>query len=484
MSQISKVGPVLPFDPQVPPERAFEYAGRQQARRTVLEALAAGWHAVIIGESGAGKTLLLRDLEHLLRAGGLDVRLGGPGEVASRPVGHGTVRLVDSADALDDTALRLLVLAGGMTVLAVLPPAAPRVRNLPVRVAAVGLPPLCPAEVEEFVASSLAEAGNPPDLFDTAAVAALASLSGGLPHLLNVLGRASLLRAKRDGSARVEARHVEAAAEAVRRGNDSGGTSTVAQADPEWNGALARADPVVLRRSPPLGALAVAACRSSSAPWWRRQAPLLVLPVLPLALAGWFVFPRALHRSGEEYGRAPPEGGAPALVATPTTGAAPATAAGAAAPIPRDPFPEVDRSLAASPLATDPAQPGRAAVHLGGGEALSKPGTFHGTTFNETLGRSGVLRIAVNRAGPGDLVTVRFAAHGGLIGAGQLAGRLSRDGRLVASGTLMMGQNPFATELEGTISGDVLTGTARYTRIIEPGVRPGSTRGSFRLTRG
>ncbi|MBY0329224.1 MAG: hypothetical protein K2X49_00965 [Acetobacteraceae bacterium] len=475
MSQISKVGPVLPFDPQVPPERAFEYAGRQQARRTVLEALAAGWHAAIIGESGAGKTLLLRDLERLLRAGGLDVRLGGPGEAAPRPVGHGTVRLVDSADALDDTALRLLVLAGGMTVLAVLPPAAPRVRNLPVRVAAVGLPPLCPAEVEEFVASTLAEAGNPPDLFDAAAVAALASLSGGLPHQLNVLGRASLLRARRDGSPRVEARHVEAAAEAERRGNDADGTSTMAQADP-----------VVLRRSPPQGALAVAARRSSSAPWWRRQAPLLVLPVLPLALAlaGWFVFPRALHLSGEEYGRAPSEGAAPALVATPTTGAAPATAAGTAAPIPRDPSPEVDRSRAASPLATDPAQPGRAAVHLGGGEAPSKPGTFHGTTFNETLGRSGVLRIAVNRAGPGDLVTVRFAAHGGLIGAGQLAGRLSRDGRLVASGTLMMGRNPFATELEGTISGDVLTGTARYTRIIEPGVRLGSTRGSFRLNRG
>ncbi|WP_426954297.1 hypothetical protein [Muricoccus radiodurans] len=89
----------------------------------------------------------------------------------------------------------------------------------------------------------------------------------------------------------------------------------------------------------------------------------------------------------------------------------------------------------------------------------------------------------MTRVGPDDAVVVRFDAYGGLIGAGQLTGWLSREGRLVASGTLMMGQNPFVTELEDLISRDQLVGDVLYTRVIEPGMRPSSTRGTFELTR-
>lgn len=114
---------------------------------------------------------------------------------------------------------------------------------------------------------------------------------------------------------------------------------------------------------------------------------------------------------------------------------------------------------------------------------MAKVGTFRGRTFNETLGRSGGLQLVVTRIGQGERVVVLFEAFRGLIGSGQLAGRLSTDGRLVASGTLMMGPNFFTTELDGTILADQLVGTVRYTRVVEPGARASNSHGSFRLLR-
>ena len=141
----------------------------------------------------------------------------------------------------------------------------------------------------------------------------------------------------------------------------------------------------------------------------------------------------------------------------------------------------------------DAATPGQAgsvvppARREGSGSAqstsLAMSGSFRGTTFNETLGRGGGLQLLVTRVGQGEAVAVQFEAFRGLVGTGQLSGRLSNDGRLVATGTLMMGANPFTTELEGTISGKQLVGTVRYTRMVAPGERPSSTQGSFRLAR-
>lgn len=110
-------------------------------------------------------------------------------------------------------------------------------------------------------------------------------------------------------------------------------------------------------------------------------------------------------------------------------------------------------------------------------------GAFRGTTYNETLGRTGGLQLQVTPTGRGEDVVVRFEAYRGLVGSGQLAGRLTPDGRLFASGVLMMGANPFKTELDGVLSGNSLTGSARYTRVAEPGARPSTTSGSFRLAR-
>lgn len=478
MDQALAAGAAPPFGLQASPGQAFEHAGRRQARKTVLEALAAGWLAVVVGEEGAGKTLLLRDLERQLRAGGLKVRLGGPGD-AIDPVGPDTVRLVDDADMLDDAALRSLALAGGVTVLAVLPQSAGRAMGLPVRTALARLLPLTPEEVGEFVSATLTAAGRPADLFSERAVAALASFSEGLPGSLLALCQASMVRARREGAPQVGARHVVLAAQALRSG---GGAE---------NGAEGDAAP-----------RAFAVPRPDMRRWFRPA--LLALPVLlVLALLGWFLSGGRPPAPGEER-PAVAAGGTLAPVAPPrelpvaTAPAAPARPVpvrpapvppALVPPVPVRPAPAPDaapdaalnspRAGRASPPADFAPRAERAAPR----PELAEPGTFRGSTFNVTLARGGGLRLTVTRSGPADAVMVRFQAYGGLIGAGQLVGRLTRDGQLTASGTLMMGQNPFTTELEGTISGDRLTGSVRYIRAAAPGAQPSSTRGTFRLTR-
>ena len=474
MDQISAACAALPFEAPASPAQAFEHSSWRQARQTALEALAAGWLALVIGERGAGKTLLLRELERLLRAGGVRVHLSGP-DGAAEPVGPGIVRLVDGADALDNAALHRLALEGGATVLAILPSSAHRLRDLPARVAPAWLSPLSPAEVEAFVAATLARAGSPPDLFGAEAVAALASCSGGLPSLLNALGRASLLQARMEGAPRVEARHVEAATKTLCLGAGPAEAGTAA-------GHASPALPLPAEDRPrPV----VVAAASRPSPQRRALAALLVLPALLLTLAGWFLPESPLRSPAEEQTMAAASGES-AVAAAAVEGPAAAADDAAAATILSQPAPDAagGRMLASPAAAAVPSRPGDEVPRPDAAGAPPEPGTFRGTTFNETLGRSGGLRISVSRTGPGDLVMVRFEASGGLVGVGRLAGRLSSDGRLVASGTLMMGQNPFATELEGRISGDLLVGTARYTRVVEPGMRPISTRGSFRLKRG
>ncbi|MFC7735442.1 hypothetical protein ACFQX4_06200 [Roseomonas sp. GCM10028921] len=459
MDQALAAGAAPPFGLQASPGQAFEHTGRRQARKTVLEALAAGWLAVVVGEEGAGKTLLLRDLERQLRAGGLKVRLGGPGD-AIDPVGPDTVRLVDDADMLDDAALRSLALAGGVTVFAVLPQSAGRVMGLPVRIALARLLPLSPEEVGEFVSATLTAAGRPADLFSERSVAALASFSEGLPGSLLALCQASLLRARREGAPQVGARHVVLAAQALRSGGGS------------ENGAEDDAAPRIF-----------AAPRPDMRRWLRPA--LLALPVLlALALLGWYLSGSLRPDPGEER-PAVAAGGALAPVAPPRE---PQAATAPAAPVPLTPVPpapapDADRARRAIPPAGLAPRTERVAPRPEAARPPAEPGTFRGSTFNVTLARGGGLRLTVTRSSPADAVLVRFQAYGGLIGAGQLAGRLTHDGQLTASGTLMMGQNPFTTELEGTISGDRLTGSVRYIRAAAPGAQPSSTRGTFRLTR-
>lgn len=118
-----------------------------------------------------------------------------------------------------------------------------------------------------------------------------------------------------------------------------------------------------------------------------------------------------------------------------------------------------------------------------GGEAwrADKEGvlSFRGTVFNETMRQGGRLVLTL-RQRPNEAVSIRFDASNGLIGSGELAGRLTPDGRITVSGTLMMGRNPHDCELTGVMTDTHLTGAATFQRHGS-GNR---TRSTFRLLRG
>lgn len=107
--------------------------------------------------------------------------------------------------------------------------------------------------------------------------------------------------------------------------------------------------------------------------------------------------------------------------------------------------------------------------------------TYRGSVFNETLRQGGRLMLSVRPQQLPDVVSIRFEASNGLIGSGELRGNLASDGRITASGTLMMGRNPHECELTGVISGDRLSGTATFRRSTSAAAR---TRSTFQLTRG
>ena len=92
------------------------------------------------------------------------------------------------------------------------------------------------------------------------------------------------------------------------------------------------------------------------------------------------------------------------------------------------------------------------------------PVTFCGPVHNDTLQQGGQMSLVIKRQDPSGAVTARFEAWGGLLGSGELTGHLSEDGRLRASGLLMVGKNPFVCDLSGLVAGDELTGSASFVR--------------------
>jgi hypothetical protein len=89
---------------------------------------------------------------------------------------------------------------------------------------------------------------------------------------------------------------------------------------------------------------------------------------------------------------------------------------------------------------------------------------FRGPVYNDTLHQGGQMSLVIRHAGPSGTVTARFEAWGGLLGSGELAGRLAADGQLTLSGELMVGRNPFDCTLSGVVSGAGLAGTADFVR--------------------
>jgi hypothetical protein len=175
------------------------------------------------------------------------------------------------------------------------------------------------------------------------------------------------------------------------------------------------------------------------------------------------------ERPGEPAREQPPQGQADGRT-SPTEG----KRAGVGSSVPSEPAPASQQAVGAKELRR--AGPGSQPQPAVSDASLA----FRGPVYNDTLRRGGQLSLVIRRQQPAGAVTVRFEAWAGLLGSGELTGQLSADGRLRASGQLMVGRNVFSCELSATIVGEQLTGSARFVRVGGTG---SAAHSSFALSR-
>jgi hypothetical protein len=451
----------------------------QQARTAVLAAVDQDDAAVIFGAAGTGKTLLLQDLVRTLGQRGQPARLVGPADLLD-PAFKSHILVVDEAELIPAERLAALCVRDTPFVLAARPEFADRLADLPRAIATVQLRPLSAVEVAHFVATRLSAAGRSRDLLEPEAVLALAVHSRGVPRRLNVLAAAAVCQAEMEGAASVSRRHVNTAA-AVR-------------ADP-----IAGAPEVLLRRAekvrsiparPATHSVPTAPVLTVSTPAWQRprgalQASAIGLSLLAavgLAVSGWRkdqpppAPPNTSVAAGEPSRT---DGDQSAPVFSGRVVEAPSEEAGMEA---KEPRPETEPSgekPADAPQQDSPPLRPSGAISRPKGVASEIPATFRGTVFNETMHQSGQMSLAIRTRAPPGAIAARFEAWGGLLGSGELLGTLSEDGRIFASGQLMMGKNPFTCTLSGVVKGDTVVGSATFVR--EGGT--GTARSVFTLTK-
>jgi len=465
-----------PFRLHTAPGEAVAHPAWQRARAAVLAALGRGEAAVLLGPPGTGKTLLLQDLAQALRREGQSVHLVERGDALDAALGT-DILLVDEAGRMSADALARLRALDVPFVLAALPDFAERLDGPHRPITPVALEPLSPEEVARFVAARLSAAGRSRDMLEPDAVLALARHSSGLLRLVNVLAGAAVFLAELEAAPVSSQRHVVEAA-AMRGGVDEAAASPAPTvSEPSGSAALCGDD--VLAPLPsssrseatavPPSADAFLAPDVSLPTWWQRRVAFGAVAVgLDLMLAGgwaasgwWSV--QAPEERQEDHGstakvaggyvsgqlpRAQPDGGdhvAENLRA----------AAGSSAPQQEQPLPR---------QATETGPPPRASTPPGPRSTVPAAPVFRGPVYNDTLQQGGQMSLVVRRQGPPGAVAVRFEAWGGLLGSGELAGRLSEDGRISASGQLMVGKNPFVCALSGLVAGDTLTGSASFVR--------------------
>lgn len=524
------------FQLQIAPDAAFPHPAWQQARAAVLEALDNGSIAVLLGPPGSGKSLLLKELARTLRQAGKSARLIERTEALDGPPGNG-ILLVDEADTLSPDALATLCAGPAPVVLAALPGFPARLAGNPRPVREAVLDRLQPQDVARYVAARLNAVGRPRNLVEPEAVLALAGHSGGLLRLVNTLGGAAVFLAGLDGSEYVSRRHVDEAASMRDDFGDDGFDQDLVppfQAEPA-HVALPPARPVPTALRPvalrpvaplpdaalpvaPLPVSPVVAEPVSTAVEAPAPAPLAPPPnfraerirrraalgTMATASAVLFALPWLTRRqpaapsSSQTAGGpvSPADSGTPPLIVADSGAAGPAApeaptaqAPAAQAPTARAEAPplEAPPPPAAAPLLPHP-EPVRRAdkapsappAELRVTMAPDAPVLFQGPIYNETIRQSGHVALVIRKQAPGGAITARFDASQGLLGSGVLAGSMSGTGRITASGQLMVGKNPFNCDLNGTIVGDKLTGSASFVRNGGSGL---AARSVFTLTR-
>ena len=506
-------GPVAatsPFMLRTNPARAVAHLAWIQARNQAEAVLGTGGAACVLGPPGTGKSLLLQAIAEAAGAqdGGGAVSFLPHASAASLSAWTGRGGLIaDEADTLDDGALDKLLTVARPLIIAGLPSLEPRLAGRGMLL--IRLQPLSHTEISRVVAARLEATGRSRDQFDPDALRALTHHSNGLMRLVLTLAGSALFFAEQEhgggeAPARVMAHHVHEAA-AMR--DAPAFAAPAAQPMPE------AIPPAAELPGPAAASVRPPARFSRVAPRSKRvrQAAALVAflalgtgaATLGWSLAGSAPPPRPAR--GTPLAARSPARIEPAAPAAPPAIVGPASVSPAsvspaivppavvepavqepeqsvvthAVPAPGSPSPSLASPTLASPTLASPAVPPLAPpAPAPPSPPQSATATYRGTTVNETIGVSGRLTLTLRRTGPGSDVRVFFQASAGLLGQGELAGKLTSDGHLTASGPLAMGANTFMCMLDAVVGPDSMSGGATYSR-------PGSSvaQGRFRLAR-
>ncbi len=445
----------------------FRHRAWAQAWSEVLGALGRGESVLLSGAPGRGKTLFLQSLSEALARGRLTPRLLRAGDPLDLSAGADVV-LVDDAGA---AALDALCRSNVLCVLATAPGFVPPVNGLsraftPVVLGAVG-----PDDVVRYVAGRFAAAGRPDELAREAAQALAREADGALREVTILAGAAAFL-ADLESAPGLSRLHVDQA--------------------------IALRDRAGQPAAPPVPARPMRRQRAAAVPLHRRRASALLGTLTAgfvLVVASSWTAGRLAGRLGsaEAFGTT---GLAAALEARPAEAPfALAAAEGAPGPLPiqapatRTPAARGGLDALPAPVGTaeaameprgiavaevgSAAEPEMAAARAPSAEAelhastvaYSAPGFFRGPVNNDTIRQSGKLSLVITGQGPSGAIRAKFHAWEGLLGTGELAGKLDADGRISASGQLMMGKNPYLCSLSGFIQGNQLVGSAQFVRV-------------------
>ena len=437
-----------PFTAVTDPSEAFRHAKWLQARASALEALRR-WESVILaGEAGTGKSLLLLELARTLERQGWSPRVAGE-----------DVLLVDAPDSVAPEPGRApLVVAGSAG-------AAAGSLRAPGPTTTVTLQNLSPEDVARFIVARFSASGRYADSVEPGAALALALQTGGRLREVNMLAGMAVFLADLECAPRILLRHVEDAV-ALR----NGGAPAVAVLDPAFSNRAVQSAPQQARAV--LGAAVAGVFLVFVSGWaaYRVVAPLAQARVAESDVP--IVMTQTAQSVGDDLANAAlpipsAEPGAESGLReasaedTQARSATRGAEVGTSGPLDQ---PESARSDAISEPVKEPPNLPQRSEDLGPPAQFSVAGSFRGPVNNETMDQSGRLALVISRADPSGAIKARFHASEGLIGSGELAGKLTANGHISASGQLMMGKNPFNCNLDGFIQGGRLVGSAQFVR--------------------